>query len=284
MNSSTRFARATEKVNDFYASNLAVWFFMTATTIFALLQVILYSLNLMQVNGSTIEAAANSHHTISNWILLAASIFACYAGFMGGILLFRGSLNFIYWHNASTILAIVTQSLAGMWFGAFVSAYFILTNSIRFYLWKRDLVNKWNFSNEIILISSLIYLFVLLVLLNSISFFFGDQLYKNSIYIENPDGTTIGWMLPYNYQFDATGASLNMAAAVLLIFKNRWAFVLFALGKVFTIWNYADAGLIVPIVQMMLFWVMDFTGFIGWSIQDEDGTETKIVTAEEKLA
>ncbi len=251
-------AKAVEKVNDFYKSNAALIFFMTATTIFSLLQVILYSLNMMQVNGHNIEWAQNTHHLWSSWILLGAAIVGCYSGFIGGIMLFRGSLSFLYWQNIATGLAVITQSIASMWFGAFVSFYFIVANFVRYYAWKHGWIEKWDLNESTVLAIGLITLLILMLLLNSISLIWGPEMYAAS-----------AWMTPKNYQFDATGAALNISATIFLMFKNRWAFVLYALAKVFTIWNYADAGLIVPIVQMMLFWIMDFTGFIGWSIKPE---------------
>ncbi len=251
-------AKAVAKVNDFYKSNAALIFFMTATTIFSLLQVILYSMNMLVVNGHNIEWAQETHHLWSSWILLAAAIVGCYAGFIGGIMLFRGSLSFLYWQNLATGLAVITQFIASMWFGAFVSFYFIIANFVRYYAWKYGWIEKWNLSDTTVILMGLVILIVLMTLLNTVSFVWGEQMYSSS-----------AWMTPKNYQFDATGAALNITATIFLMFKNRWAFVLYALAKIFTIWNYADAGLIVPIVQMMLFWIMDFTGFIGWSIKPE---------------
>lgn len=249
-------ATITKKTNDFYATNVAFFFFMTITTLFAFAQVILYSLGLMQVNGATIDGSHGlPKGNIWNWVLLTMSIIGCYAGFVGGILLFRGSLNFVYWQTTSTSLAIITQALASMWFGAFCSIYFIAMNVIRFWAWKNEKLEQWDWSNQRVLIISTIYLLTLAIITFSLVSFWGDEIYG-----------TATWMGRKNYYFDATGATLNMTAAFLMLFKSRWAFACYAIAKIFTILNYADAGLIVPIVQMILFWIMDFTGFIGWSL------------------
>ncbi len=271
----SRLADATQKVNDWYKSNGAFIFFMSATTIFALLQVILYSLNLMTVNGTDLDGAIEHGKLTSSIILLTVSIIACYCGFIGGIMLFRGSLSFIYWQNTATILATFTQAIASMWFGAFVSIYFLVMNFIRYYVWKNELLEKWNISQQTIVVSGLIILVILLALTNTIVIIWGDAMYSNASLSVNPD---TGWMANKNYSFDAIGASFNMAASYMMMFKCRWSFVLYAIAKVFTIWNYADAGLIVPIIQMMLFWIMDFTGFIGWSIHSIKPTDTAIET------
>ncbi len=247
--------KVVNRVNDFYKTNAAFIFFMSATTIFALLQVILYFTGVMAVNGHGIDWGAETDHIWSQTLLLATSIIGCYAGFIGGIMLFRGSLSFVFWQNLASTLSVITQLLASMWFGAFVGVYFVAMNVIRYYVWKHELTDKWGWSSTKILIIGMIVLFGLLISLNTVAYVWGDKMYSSS-----------AWMKKYNYQFDATGASLNITASFLLLFKNRWAFMLYAIAKVFTIWNYADAGLIVPIVQMMLFWIMDFTGFIGWSI------------------
>ncbi len=275
MEETSRFAIMTKKVNEFYASIAAVWFFMVTTTVFALLQVVLYATNIMEVNGANIESAQVLHHAWSNWILLFVSIIGSYCGFMGGIMLFRGSLSFLYWQNVSTTLSFLTQALASMWFGAFVSLYFLVMNFIRYYVWKHELLEKWNLSNATVIAIGLATFFVLFFILNGMAWAWGDVIYGQSIIsTDNP----AGWMRSYNFQFDATGAAFNMSASFLMLFKCRWAFLLYAIAKIFTIWNYADAGLIVPIVQMMLFWIMDFTGFIGWSIHvvDDNSQVTEI--------
>lgn len=265
-------AKATKKVNDFYASNVAIIFFMSATTVFALLQVILYSLNLMYVNGQSIETIEGNG--VGNWMLLTFSIIGCYCGFIGGIMLFRGSLSFVYWQNISTTLAILTQALASMWFGAFVSFYFIAMNFTRFWAWKNNKLDDWDWSSKRVVTIGMIYWVTLLLIMYIICFFVGDEMYGNAVYSIDPiTGDRSGWMHKRNFYFDATGASLNMAASFMMLFKSRWAFVLYAIAKIFTITNYAEAGLIVPIVQMVLFWVMDFTGFIGWSLHEEDPVE-----------
>lgn len=259
MNSNV-WAKTAKKVNDFYASSIAIIFFMSMTTIFAFLQIILYSLNVMEVNGHNIKNVPGNG--VGNWFLLTFSIIGCYCGFVGGIMLFRGSLSFVYWQNTSTTLAVLTQALASMWFGAFVSVYFIFMNTIRFWAWKNNKLDDWDWSSSKIVTIGLIYWVILIIIMYLLCGFVGEDLYANA-----------KWMETRNYYFDATGASLNMTASLMMLFKSRWAFVFYAIAKIFTIWNYADAGLIVPIVQMMLFWVMDFTGFIGWSIHEEDPVE-----------
>lgn len=255
------------KVNEFYKSNYALLFFMTATTIFASIQIILYSLNILEVNGWTLEESQDRHHVWSSWILLMSSIVSCYCGFVGGVMLFRGSLSFVYWQNIATILGFLTQALASMWFGAFVSLYFILMNFVRYYVWKNELVEKWNLSPEKVITLGLIVFISILLVLNISAGLWGSKIYSHS-----------DWMKGYNYQFDATAASFNIAASFIMLFKSRWTFVFYAAAKIFSIWNYFDAGLIVPIIQMLLFWIMDATGFIGWTTKAIEPTETAIET------
>ncbi len=246
-------ATAIKKTNDFYASNKAFHFFLSITTIFSLLQVILFATNNMQVNGNTLDKTSVP---LLTWLLLAVSIVATYCGFVGGIMMFRGSLSFVYWQTTATSLSFITQALAQMWFGALVSLYFILMNMIRFYAWKHDLIEKWNWSSAKVMWVGFAFFILVFGAMNSVATIWGDEIYLN-----NSD-----WMNQWNANFDATGASLNMTASFVMLFKVRWAFMIYAVAKVFTISNYACAGLIVPIVQMMLFWIMDFTGFIGWSL------------------
>ncbi len=259
-------AKAVVKVNDFYKSSYAFVFFMSATTIFAFLQIILYSLNEMQVNGHFMNELTNIGSFL-NWLLLSVSIIGCYSGFIGGIMLFRGNLSFVFWQSLATGLGFVTQMLARMWFGSVVAIFFLVMNFIRYHAWKNGLLDKWNWSAKKVVTVGLIVFIILLVLLNVVAYSAGDFMYSGAI-----------WMNSLNHQFDATGAAFNISATIFLLFKSRWAFVMYALAKFFTIWNYADAGLIVPIVQMLLFLVMDITGFIGWSIHaiEENNTTLEV--------
>lgn len=256
----------TKKTNDFYKTNASFVFFMSATTIFGLIQVLAYAFWGMEVNGHVLASAPNP---LLSWVLLIASIIATYCGFIGGILILKGSLSFLYWQNVATTMAIITQSLAHMWFGAFTSFYFLVVNFVRYYMWKYETVEKLGWSTEKVMWISAIYFVLLFVATNMVAWVWGDFLYGSS-----------AWMREYNRHFDAIGATLNMTAAFIMIFKVRWAFCLYAIAKIFTITNYADAGLIVPIVQMVLFWIMDFTGFIGWSINSIEPEETYIEDVE----
>ncbi len=253
-------AKAVEKSDSFYRTNAAFLFFMSAASIFALIQVALYATDMMRVNG---YFASGAPAPALAWLLLASSIVGTYCGFIGGIMVFRGSLSFVYWQNTATTLAVITQALAGMWFGAITSFYFIGMNITRFIIWKNKYHEKWDLSDNTVMIISAIYFVILMTVMNTVATVFADPLYLNN----SP------WMKQYNCNFDATGAAFNMTASFMMIFRLNWTFVMYAIAKLFTITNYAAAGLIVPIVQMILFLVMDFTGFLGWSIKKEKTEE-----------
>lgn len=257
--------RTSEKVNDFYGTNMAFIFFMSATTIFGLLQVVFYSIGNLQLNGFFIDGSSVNgtsdavFHPVANWLLLFLSLTGCYFGFIGGILLFRGNTNFIYWQASSTGIQIFTMFIAQLWFGVILSIYYTIMHFTRFYVWKNGLLEKWNISNEVVVTSALIFFAVLFVSMILIVSQWGNAMYASS-----------AWMTTKNQYFDAVNTSISMTASLLMLFKSRWCFAFYAVAKIFNIWNYYDAMLIVPLVQMSLFWIMDFTGFIGWSYKDEE--------------
>ncbi len=255
MEENTVIAKTVEKINDFYKSNAALIFFISVTTIFGFVQIILYSLNVIRLNGYYIDEVEN-WLSIANWVLIGVSISSCYVGFIGAIYMVRGSLNFVWWLSITNILSVITQALSQMWFGASLSMFLFFFLWFRYFVWKHDWLEKWDLSDGLVLSCGLALLVVLLTTFNLIAFYYGDVIYASS-----------NWMKPINYQFDASIAAMCIVASTFLMFKLKWGFLIFLASKVFAISNYAGVGLIVPIVQMSLFAVVDVTGFIGWSIK-----------------
>lgn len=256
MKNEETWVRLIEKTNKFYASKQALFFYMSAATIISILQIGLFAGGIMRVNNALITDEGANLWTL--WILLACSVVAAYAGFYGGILIFRGSLNFIYYQMTSLVLLILTYIFSHIWMSAILYVVFIIMTFARFYIWKHGYLEKWNLTTQKIMTMALgVFIFSALVM-----GLLSTTMYKHGFYTDALGENKPIWMV----FIDAFGSVIYITAGFVMMFKSRWAFALYAFGKLFIISNFLAAGVLVPAVQQIIFWTMDFSGFIGWSI------------------
>ncbi|BDU67639.1 MAG: hypothetical protein TYPL_2920 [Candidatus Tyloplasma litorale] len=252
MKNQTKIQSTVKKVNEWYASKSSLIFFICITTIFGLFQLILFVTGTITVNDHTF----GEENSYLAWIAIAISIASCYFGFIGGIMVFRGSFTFIYWQSAQMITSLIIAALSGMWLGSFALAYSLMFVFIRHFSWKAGIIEKWNLSKE------KLFLILTIVLISTLTFFILIENYFEELhYIPGINEPKPKW----TWYFDAFNASLSITATTMMFFKWRWCFVLFFITKIFIISNYAYANMYVPIIQMLMFVIMDVTGFFAWS-------------------
>lgn len=242
-----------DKINDFYASSKSLVIFVGVAIAFGLLQIVWYLFG-FAINGDVIGGEGD----IFVWIAIAVSITSCIVGFIGAILVVRGSLHFIWFNLSQMIVSFFMAVLSGMWLMGFASLVGLLTTITRWIVWRFEYIKKWNLNDNKVLIGHIIFLIILLIILNMMEFVIP---YDSPLHTY-PGSNEV--KASWTWYFDATSSSLNIAARVLTIFKSRWCFALYLSSKTFAIANYAYAGMLLPIVQMMMFGVIDVTAFIGW--------------------
>lgn len=252
----TKWELVIDKTNKFYASNAAIIVFMTLATSFSLLQIILFATGSMRVNGALITDDVN---LMTLWLLLSASIIACFSGYIGAIMLFRGNSSFLYFQGGQTILYVITFLFSRIWMSAILNITIIFWLIIRYVAWKRNWIEKLNWNYKVITISTIV-VFIIAFL---IFFSFAYLLYENNLYVDELGKSKPIWVVI----FDLLGSTLYFTASYLIIFKVRWAFVIYAIGKIFMITTLLQSGVVVSALQQAIYWSMDLTGFISWSIK-----------------
>lgn len=241
-------------INKFYASNLSLVIFLGVTILFAILQIILFVTNVIEINH--ISFGEPTGQALA-WISMAIALGSCFVGFVGAIMNLRGSLSFIYWAISQMMLSLMVAIFAGIILTGIALLFSILVTIIRYFIWKFELLDKWNLSNNLIYI--LVGAFTIISgLLFSLLIFIGVIVPMTTSLVPEAKPLWTGY-------FDAWTSSLIMGAALLMIFKSRWAFVLYFISKIFAIANYVEVGNIISIIQLLLFVTMDITGFIAWS-------------------
>lgn len=247
----TTAVRFVNGVNNWYSSRKSMIFFMTVTTLFGIFQFTVYACG-VNVNGHNI-----SEGSFLPWFAMAMAIAGCYCGFIGGILVFRGKHSFIYFQVGQMLISFINSILSGLLLLSFAFLWSLVFTFLRRYMWPRGYLEKWNLTKENkayilfgVLITSLVITFTLEAFYGStMNVFTGTDIVKAK----------------WTWYFDAINASITIAASTMMFFRWRWCYVLFFIGKFFAISNYAYAGMYVPIVQMVLFSIMDVTGFFAWS-------------------
>lgn len=253
-----------EKSNYFYNSYWSILFYMSATTIFAALQILLFYTGVLTVNGQAVDAG--KHAIAVFWIATSISTASCYVGFIAGILNVKGNHNFIYFTLVQTILQITVIFMAGMIFSiiSFSSSFFIMIH--RSWVWKNNKLEEWNWTRHGLRKWSLILFIILLTTFLTICILWGPQMYAKQF---APGGQWEGrgnWL----FYFDAICSAMFIVAAIMFTFRSRWGFILYFFGKFFIISIYISTGNIVPAVQLVLFATMDITGILAWSFNGKN--------------
>ena len=244
-----------QNVNKFYASSLSLVVFLGVTTIFAAIQIGLYAGDILVFNGATISEATEEGIVGLAWLAMAISLVSCFAGFIGAIMNLRGSLSFIYWSMIQFIASAITAYFAGMWLTTVALLTVTVIGIFRYFAWKYDLINKWNLNMK------WVYTWIVVFLLFVLSIFITSEVLVPELHVDS-----VGEVKPlWTGMFDSFSATAIIGGSILLIFKVKWSFVVFFIGKFFTIATYAQAGNLVTIIQMLLFSTMDISGFLAWS-------------------
>lgn len=245
--------KISSKINELYKGKIMIIVFMTLTTIFGILQILLFLTGVLLINGTSINETDNWLVTLV-WISTAISLLSCYTGFLGAISNIRGSNTFLIWMTIQLTMLSMVALLAGALFAAISSLFGLISAFVRYYVWKNDLVEKWNLNKDklkiiaIIIFTIICSTFILIVWGCSEKSSFWDNSEPNK------------WL----WYFDAIGAALEICAYAFLIFKVWWAFAFFFISKFFFGVIYGVTGNVVSMVQMIMFSSTDISGMLAW--------------------
>lgn len=255
----TTMRKVSDKVSAFYNGYNSIILFMSLTTVFVFLQSLLFGFGVININGTHYNNE-DSRLVILAWTSIILSMISCYTGFMGAIANIKGSNTFLIWMTIQLALLAMVAFMAGAVFAAISSTYGIVSAYVRYFIWKNELIEKWNLSKQKIIIISIIILIITLVSLNMIVILFSE----NSNLWDNSE--TNKWL----WYFDSTGSSLEICAYTMLIFKVWWAFLFFFISKFFFATIYLMTGNGVSLVQMLLFATTDISGMLSWYFVNKD--------------
>ncbi len=243
------------RVNKFYSSIESMIFFIAITLVFSALQITMF-LTGFQLNGFTKD---DGNQALA-WAAIIISMLSCLTGMIGGVFVARGSLLAMPFSLFQVSAQSVSAIFSGMWMSASSLLIGLVVIIVRQYIWKNKIIEKSNLTEKN---KGYIALGVILSLL-SIYLIAESLIPADNIThkFAGSDSLKPKW----TWYFDAVGAGVNLAGTILLIFKTRWAYFAFLLGKSFILASYIFAQAIIPIVQNILFLIMDVTGFISWSL------------------
>ena len=252
-----------KKMNDFYKSSNAMIFFLTIISIFSIIQMILFFTNTMPINHTYFNGTSTAGFTPQKEGLLyfsfALSITGAISGFIGGVFGVRKDPKFIVWATYQSVCTAITSIIMGSLIYGIFTILIIITNFIRIYVWieftKRGITLNTKRNNIMILIIGAVVIIGMSIMISV----YQDQIYGQL-------ATKYPW---YGY-FDVLGAVLNLMGIIFLLIKSRVAFPIFLTAKVFLLVCFGVNGQIIPIIQMLLFAIMDVTSFLSWSLKEEE--------------
>ncbi len=251
-----------KKMNDFYKSSNAMIFFLTIISIFSILQMVLFFTNVMPINhtyfnGDSIEGFKAQKLGLL-YFSFTLSITGAIAGFVGGVFGVRKDPKFILWATYQSACTAITSIIMGSLIYGVFTVLIIITNFIRIYVWvefpKRGINLNTKKNNIVIIMVGILTIIIMAIIV---------ALFQNNIY-----GDLVKKYPWYGY-FDILGAALNLMGITFLLIKSRVAFPIFLMAKLFLLVCFGVNGQIIPIIQMLLFAIMDVTSFLSWSHKEE---------------
>lgn len=264
MNKET-FRKWVVNINKFYASNISLAIFLSITAIFSIIQISLYVTSKIEMNGSYWNEIGGDTKAITMaWVTISLGLLSCFTGFIGAIMNMRGNTLFVYWASINFLCSAITAFMASAILMCIAFIISFLLSWFRYFVWKNNLLEKWDLNMKKVWIwISIFFLLTLGIFLTieatagMISDDFGNLMH----YFPGDNEPKAKW----TWYADAIGATFLIFGSVIITLKNRMAFVIYFIAKIFGIATYAYAGQIIPIVQMSIFFTTDITGFIAWS-------------------
>lgn len=247
-----------KKVNKFYNGYYSIIVFCIATTIFGLIQIILFWTDNLSINGIQLSESTTKQLWVAMFTTLI-SLISCYTGFLGSISNIRGNNTFLLWICIQLTLLATVAIMAGAVFAAISSLWGIVSGFMRFIIWRGGYIEKWNLSHKFITIVSFLTFIFVCILFNLIIVLFSDS---SNIWSDNDSNK---WM----WYLDSTGATLEVCAYTFLIFKVWWAYLFFFVSKFFFGIIYGITGNGISMVQMFMFATTDISGMLAWYFLDK---------------
>ena len=250
-------------MNDFYKSSTSMIFFLTIISIFSILQMILFFTNVIPVNHTYFDGSSvEGFDPQKLWLLyfsFTLSITGAIAGFVGGVFGVRKDPKFIWWATFQSACTAITSIIMGSLIYGIFTILIIITNFVRIYVWiifpKKGIDLNTNKNISMVFLGGLIMTIIMFVVVG---------ICHDSIYGE------LSVSYPWYGYFDVLGAVLNLMGIFLLLLKSRTAFPVFLVAKIFLLVCFGVNGQIIPIIQMLLFSIMDVTSFLSWSLKEEE--------------
>lgn len=242
--------------NDFYKSKKSLVIFMSLIGIFASIQYILFATGNLTING--INFVDNPEHASLAWLSITLGVIATTLSVIGCILSMVGNLWFLPFLVGNSSICFFNYVLAGSVFISVAMIWSIISVTTSFFLWRNKFFEKHPINKRNVVIGTIIFFFLLLGTFVTITYFFGE-----SMYVTAATGTT---KPVWTWYFDCIASSLAMSAAILWISRMRWSYCLYATSKIFTLCILIQAGNLIQIFQLFLFWTLDLSGFLAWTI------------------
>ncbi len=252
-------------INEFYKTNLSLVIFTSIIGIFSIVQICLFGLGVTSLNGKFAYEQSGFDLAFS-WFIILFTMIGSVSGFVGAILNIRKSSNFVWFASLMSLSGIVAAIAAGAIYVSISGTIMLILTIVRYFKWKNEEIVADEVitegSNKKIFWLCITFLIFMIITLNTINIIFGSKIYSNSW---NSD-TSLRW----TWHLDAIGASLEMTATIMIIFKYRISYAFYFISKIFYVIIFSKAGNYISVVNYALAMITDASGFIAWGITNNN--------------
>lgn len=262
-----------KKVNDFFNSYIAIIVLSVIGTIFAILELVAFFCFDLEINGIDLNTSKeDSALMIMTIFAVALSLVSLYLGFFVGIANTRGSKYASYLSFSIMIIAIILDTMAGLWLVVIELgiAIPIVIYRKNFWIQERYKEEKFNLKN--------MWPWLVMVGLGSIILFYGivalwgKEIYSTSLY-PGQDGSNSE--RSYVWYLDATVAVLGTLGNFCILFRWRLAYFWWTLSKFPLIICFVANGNYVQIFQQVIFILIDLGTVLAMTHQQREHKREK---------
>ncbi len=248
--------RFVKKQDEFFNSKKSFIIFVTTVIIFAVLQILLFLLTDFEVSGSS-----DINHWQS-WLYMIISPLGASLSLIGYVYTVRVDKRFFIPTAFGQLITLISSFLGGMvWTGGVMFVILILGLVRMLIIRKQGSNYKLNF--RLIKIISIIALIIASVI--GIVMATNDSIYNTFWYTGD---TTLAYRI-----LDILTANLAIYGTVLLICKNRNAFIVFTLCNIIFIGMFIVSSLWLNAVQLLIYFVCNICATAAWTYKAKHSDE-----------
>ncbi len=239
------------KSDEFYNSNWSIVVLLSAAVIFAIIQALLFNYGVIDVNGINHQ----NNNAWEAWLSLALTSAGSSFQFVGIVYALRYNAKMsVSFTLVGSILMMSNAFLSKVWFSAITFLLVTLLAVARYFLWSKhdDNTDKMQKKN-----------WIWMIVFNVVFITAGSLVYGFDVIEFGTNDPATDW----TKYMDVLNSSMIITGSMLMLFKSRWANVLWFLSGIPMGIVYGTLNQVVFLASLFIFKINDVFSFMAMSAE-----------------